>query len=60
MVSKMTVAQIKQGVKAGVINTSAKVKRTAEGKFISLAQCPEFDSVMTGTHDQGQGGCACR
>ena len=42
----MTVAQIKQGVKAGVINTSAKVKRTAEGKFISLAQCPEFDSVM--------------
>ncbi|WP_298863946.1 serine/threonine-protein kinase [uncultured Gimesia sp.] len=46
MVSKMTVAQIKQGVKAGVINTSAKVKRTAEGKFISLAQCPEFDSVM--------------
>lgn len=46
MVSKMTVAQIKQGVKAGVINTGAKVKRTAEGKFISLAQCPEFDSVM--------------
>jgi eukaryotic-like serine/threonine-protein kinase len=46
MVSKMTVAQIKQGVKAGVINTSAKVKRTAEGQFISLAQCPEFDSVM--------------
>jgi len=46
MVSKMTVAQIKQGVKAGVINTSAKVKRTAEGKFISLARCPEFDSVM--------------
>lgn len=46
MVSKMSVAQIKQGVKAGVINTSAKVKRTAEGKFISLAQCPEFDSVM--------------
>tara|TARA_R110002095_G_scaffold158832_3_gene137701 strand:- start:2923 stop:4389 length:1467 start_codon:yes stop_codon:yes gene_type:complete len=46
MVSKMTVAQIKQGVKAGVINTSAKVKRAAEGQFISLAQCPEFDSVM--------------
>ncbi|QDU08442.1 serine/threonine protein kinase [Gimesia aquarii] len=46
MVSKMTVAQIKQGVRAGVINTGAKVKRTAEGKFISLAQCPEFDSVM--------------
>ncbi|WP_339733722.1 serine/threonine-protein kinase [uncultured Gimesia sp.] len=46
MVSKMTVAQIKQGVKAGVINTTAKVKRTAEGQFISLAQCPEFDSVM--------------
>lgn len=46
IISKMTVAQIKQGVKAGVINTSAKVKRTAEGQFISLAQCPEFDSVM--------------
>tara|TARA_R110002111_G_scaffold256979_3_gene324732 strand:+ start:61472 stop:62938 length:1467 start_codon:yes stop_codon:yes gene_type:complete len=46
MVSKMTVAQIKQGVKAGVINTSAKVKRAADGQFISLAQCPEFDSVM--------------
>lgn len=46
MVSKMTVAQIKQGVKAGVINTGAKVKRTADGQFISLAQCPEFDSVM--------------
>ncbi|QDT40631.1 Serine/threonine-protein kinase PrkC [Gimesia alba] len=46
IVSKMTVAQIKQGVKAGVINTTAKVKRTAEGEFIALAQCPEFDSVM--------------
>ncbi len=46
IISKMTVAQIKQGVKAGVINTSAKVKRTAKGQFISLAQCPEFDSVM--------------
>lgn len=46
IVSKMTVAQIKQGVKAGVINTTAKVKRTADGQFITLAQCPEFDSVM--------------
>lgn len=46
IISKMTVAQIKQGIKAGVINLSAKVKRSAEGQFISLAQCPEFDSVM--------------
>ena len=29
-----------------MINTTAKVKRTAEGEFIALAQCPEFDSVM--------------
>lgn len=46
IISKMTVAQIKQGIKAGVINLSAKVKRKADGEFISLAQCPEFDSEM--------------
>ena len=46
IISKMTPAQVKQGVKTGVVDLRAKVKKDVKSAFVPLARFPEFESVM--------------
>ena len=46
---KMTTAQIKLGMRKGVLDSRAKLCETPNGQFVAISQFPEFEQVIQGT-----------
>jgi serine/threonine-protein kinase len=45
---KMTTAQIKLGLRKGVLDNRAKLSETPDGQFVPISQFPEFEQVIQG------------